>query len=209
MDEFLYLIGAVIIIAWSLWLFNIWQKRAGLVESSPFRFILLFLPATGFLFISISGWSSVPFLRIDIMGFIFYFSLIIITWLFQLLTLPLKSHTYKTVFIVSIIVYLAGSFTLVCFVYILKLHPMAGISISAFFRSFERIKGMEILWNLLNPETNTQDTFSIVNKLLITFCTYLPLTIVRMWYTNRKFKQLKREIDEIKMEMKKSTETES
>lgn len=209
MDELLYLIGALVIIAWSMWLFHIWQKRAGLTESSPFRFILLFLPATGFFLISISGWSSIIFLRIDIIGFVFYFFIIFITWLFQFLTLPLETQTYKNTFIISIIICQAGSFAVVCFVYILKFYPIAGISISAFFRSFEGIKGLEIIWYLVNPETNKQDTFNLANKLLITLCTYLPLTLVRMWYTNRKFKQLKQEIDEIKNEIKKDSEIET
>ncbi|MBN2534156.1 MAG: hypothetical protein JXB88_14800 [Spirochaetales bacterium] len=203
MDDILYLIAALIVIAWSLWLFIIWQKKAGLVESSPFRFILLFLPATGFFLISISGWSSISFLRMDIMGFVFYFFLIVLTWLFQFLTIPIESHLYKKIFLISIIISQAGSLIIVCFVYFLKLYPMAGISISAFFKLFEHTKGLKILWYLLNPETNKQDTFDLVNKLLITFCTYLPLTIVRMWYTSRKFKQLKHEIDELKQKIEK------
>jgi hypothetical protein len=75
---------------------------------------------------------------------------------------------------------------------------MAGISFFAFFKSFEDSKSLELFWHLLNPETNKQDTVSAINKLLIALCSYLPLTLVRMLYTNRKFKVLKREIDEIK-----------
>jgi hypothetical protein len=197
MDEIIYIIGAVISVAWSLWLYTIWEKT-GFSESSPFRFALLFFPATTFLLISISGWSSVFFLRIDMLGLLLFFLLIIGSWLFQFITLPLTPALYKKLYRISLIINLAGSIMIALFVYVVKLYPMAGISLFSFFKSFENIKSLELFWHLLNPETNTQDTFSAMNKLLIALCSYLPLTLVRIWYTNRKFKVLKREIDEIK-----------
>ncbi|MBN2443621.1 MAG: hypothetical protein JXJ04_19835 [Spirochaetales bacterium] len=204
MDEVIYFIGAIISVGWSLWLFTMWEK-AGYGESSPVRFLLLFFPATCFLLISMSGWSSVFFLRLDILGLVLYFLFIILTWLCQFLTLPLHPDLYKKIYIVSLIIYLAGSSGIVGLAYILKSYPMAGISLFAFFKSFENIKGLKIIWFILNPETNKQDTFSHMNKLIIAFFSYLPLTLVRMWYTNRKFRQLKREIDILKKEMKDSS----
>ncbi|MBN1699318.1 MAG: hypothetical protein JW881_17495 [Spirochaetales bacterium] len=203
METLSYLVSGIIAVAWSVWIFVIWQKRADLAESSPLRFILLFLPASFFLLISISGWSSVMFLRIDIIGLIIFIILVLLTWFIQFLTLPLENRWYRPVFIISLIVCIACSIGLVCFIYVLKLYPMTAISLSAFFRSLQHIDFLRFLWYVLNPETNKQDIYSIINKLVIAACAYLPLTIVRIWYTNKKFKQLKREIDLLKLEMER------
>lgn len=186
-----------------MWLFLVWVKKAGLKESSPLRFGLIFLPATYFLLIAFSGWAEVMFLRVDILGLIFFNLITLACWLVQGVTLFMPGKNYKMIYIISAglnqVLYLG----LVIFVYSLKSHPLTAVSISTFFESFQDVNFLKILWeglDVTNPQQNVSD---VINKVLIALGSYVPLTALRLWYTNKKFKQLRLEIDYLKNEFER------
>lgn len=194
----IYLICGLITTLWSIWLFILWQKKLKFSDTSLMRFLLLLVPVAFFIIIVFSDWSKVVFLRVDIAGLIGITGAALFFWLIQVCTINLHNQYYKPIYIITIAVNQVLNLLLVLFLFSLRSFPLLAVRISAFFESWKDINILKVLWEGLDPEKNEQSLFSLANKIFIALIIYFPLTAVRIWFTNRKFRQLKMEIDNLK-----------
>lgn len=198
MDIIIYAASSFIIVAWSIWVFLLWQKKTNFTDSSPIRFIILLLPESYILLIALSGWSNVFFLRFDVIGLSFISIITLLHGIVQAVSLPLCKRNYIKVYCITIITHNLLSIGIILFVYIIKNYPMIGITISAFLSSQESFKLLKDSWYGSTTNPYTEEIYRIITKIAITLCGYIPITLVRIWYTSYKFRQLKNEIDTLK-----------
>ena len=201
METLIYIISLVLTVSWSIWLFLVWTSKAGLDDTVYLRYFLLFLPALYFILVTASGWSQVVFLRVDILGLFFLDFILLLSFLIQVICIFLPQTSYRSLFIIVSICNQIVSILIVVTVYVLKLYPLIAFRLSTLLESLTRVDFLNGLWNLLDPETGIQNFMNVFNKVLIALFTYIPLTAVRMWYTSKKFRQLKEEIDNLNLRL--------
>lgn len=193
----IYFISGLITALWSFWLFIVWEKKAGLKDTSLLRFLLMLLPVSYYILITFSDWSSIIFLRVDIMGLVCISLAALFFWLIQLGTLFFRQEVYRQIFLITVMFNQAITLSLVVFTFVLKSYPLVAVRLSTFLESWQQVDLLKVLWEGLDPEKNQATMLDLFNKIIIALGIYIPMTAVRIWYTDRKFKQLKQEIDNL------------
>lgn len=202
METVLYLVTAVLAVAWSVYAYLSWSDRAHLAEYAGGGFFLIIGPSGYFLLLALAGWQRAPAIRLDLIGIVTYDGLILLCWLGLLLLRALRVGDPKRTFAGFLVTFNVLSILLVIGVYLVRFFPPLLIRLAGLASQGLRMDFFRFAWVGLNPETNERDLVSMANKVLIAMLTYIPISLVRSIFVNRQIsrqrRQMIQEIEELK-----------
>ncbi|GEM_PF-3528488 len=201
MELTVYIGTAVLTVFWSVWIHNLWSEKAGLREDSGIRFLMIILPSTIFLMITFSGWQGKFFFRIDLIGLLILDAVTIIVAVVMAIFLKVERRRKQMVFKVSLFFYFFLATVIVAGVYLLKAFPFLLVKFSQLVSEGKRIDLSATLWGILNPEKHENDLNRAVDKLFIALLTYVPISVVRFFYSRKQFKRINEELEKMKEEI--------
>jgi len=198
----LYFITMIIVVGWSLFLYRTWEHPLYLGEDNILRFALMVAPSTFFLITLFSAYPRVNPLPLDIFGMIFQIVLIALLYItFLILTWRRGAKQYKNSYILITLLYMGLSLGVIILLYSVRFFPPLLIPFMYLWEEAQQIDLIQLLWARLSPQNDTLQTDFLINKALIAFISYVPITLVRMAYTAHTQKRLKNQINQLQQEM--------
>lgn len=194
METILYVVTAVLAIAWSVYTYIRWSERERREEYVVGRFIHMIGPSGYFLLLVLAGWSRNQALRLDLIGLAVYDALIVICWLGLLASRWLHRGQPGRGMLGFLAAYHALSIALVTAVYLLRLFPPLWMPIASWVDQVVRLEFFRFAWQALNPETHQQDVASIANRVLIALLSYIPISLLRSILVSRQIARQRREM---------------
>lgn len=194
MDEILFIISTLITIIWSVWLYTAWENRAGLPESSSVRLFILIGPSVYVFLLAVSSWVKSVSIRLDILGLmgLTIVSLLCAAVLFVLMK---TMATERKAYVAAVSAYNGAAVLIIAAIYLVRFYPPLLIRLAAFLRQVEQFEITSMGWMALNPENHEQDLVSLINKIVIAFCSYIPISVLRMLYMSRQRKRMQRDLE--------------
>jgi hypothetical protein len=175
-----------------------WSEKAGLPDDSGMRFFYIIAPSSFLLIIILSGWEHAVSIRLDIIGLLFLSGTTVLSALTLTILLYLLRVHPKTSYLSALAIYTILSILTAGGVHLIKLYPPLLIRLTGFLQTLSKLDFFSFAWVGLDSGTQQQDVVGMLNKIIIAFFTYLPVTLVRFIYISRKQRELKRQLDGLK-----------
>jgi hypothetical protein len=194
METILYVITALLAIAWSVYTYIRWSDRERRGEYVVGRFIHIIGPSGYFLLLVLAGWSRSLALRLDLISLAIYDALIVVCWLGLLLAHWLGRAEPRRTLFSFLVTYHVLSTLLVLGVCLLRLFPPLLIPIASWISQVLRMEFFRFAWKAVNPEARQQDVASMANRVLIALLSYIPISLFRSILVNRQIARQRREM---------------
>ena len=198
MEIIVYLVTAIITIAWSVWVYIFWEEGAMLPEDAGMRFILIVTPSTFFLLTVLIGMVPSDLFRLDLMGLVSLDVLITIAAIILFISLRFKSADRKTLFVTIVSLYNIGAVLVLASIYTLGKLPSLQVRLLDFVRQWQEIDILSLNWAGVEAGAEEPSLVNILNKVLIAIFSYIPITVIRFIYIKRQNKKLSRELDDLR-----------
>lgn len=203
METILYVITALLAIAWSVYTYILWSERERRGEYVVGRFIHIIGPSGYFLLLVLAGWSRSLTLRLDLISLAIYDALIVVCWVGLLLAQWLRRADARRALLGFLVTYHVLSILLVLGVYLLRLFPPLLIPIASWINQVLRLEFFRFAWMAVNPETHQQDVGFMANRVLIALLSYIPISLIRSILVNRQIARQRREMHRELEDLKK------
>jgi hypothetical protein len=194
METILYVVTALLAIAWSVYTYIRWSERERRGEYVVGRFFHIIGPSGYFLLLVLAGWSRSQVLRLDLIGLAVYDALIVVCWLGLLLTHWLRRAEARRTLLGFLVTYHVLSIALVLGLVLVRVFPPLLIPISSWVNEVLRMQFFRFAWMAVNPETHQQDVASMANRVLIALLSYIPISLIRSILVNRQIARQRREM---------------
>jgi hypothetical protein len=202
METILYVVTALLAIAWSVYTYIRWSERERRGEYVVGRFFHMVGPSGYFLLLVLAGWSRSQALRLDLIGLAVYDALIVVCWLGLLLAQWLRRSEARRSLVGFLVTYHVLSIALVLGIVLVRLFPPLLIPITSLVSQLLRKEFFRFAWVAVNPETHQQDLASMANRVLIALLSYIPISLFRSILVNRQIarqrREMYRELEELK-----------
>ncbi|MBN2509350.1 MAG: hypothetical protein JXB03_03700 [Spirochaetales bacterium] len=196
MELGIYLLTAILCIAWSIKMYNDWYFSAHFDEGDLRRVVLLVVPGSVFILSLLLTWAISDTFRLDILTLLFYDAVIIISVLTNFIAK--KALGKKRGYITGVVVFLVLSAVVLACVFLIRQFPLLLMKITFYLSQIGNVAVLESFLFSFEPESETEAMVSLLNKVVIAFFSYLPITIVRFLYFRRSQQRLRNEIQELR-----------
>ncbi len=198
METAIYIVSVAITIIWSVWIYTMWSEKAGLPDDSGLRFFYIIAPSSFFLIIILAGWEHAVSIRLDVIGLLLLSGTTVLSTLSLAVALFVLRLHFRKSYLFALSLYTILSILTAGGVHLIKLYPPLLIRLTGFLNTLSRLNFFSFAWVGLDSGTQQQDVVGMLNKIIIAFFTYLPVTLVRFIYISRKQRELKRQLDGLK-----------
>lgn len=192
----LYIVTAVLTVVWSVWTYLWWEEKAGLSEETAFRFLLIVAPSSYFLLVVISGWYTVPTLRLDLATLVLLDATTVLCSGFLAVLGNVGRINHRRLYIDVLVAYNLVSIILVGAVYLVRYSPVLTARLSAIASQMTRIDFFSFAW--VGAQTGQPDLLGILNKLFIALLSYIPVSVIRFTGQVRRRRRMERDIESLK-----------
>ena len=196
MELGIYLLTTGLCIAWSIKMYNDWFFSAHFDEGDARRVLLLVVPGSFFLLSLLFTWAVSETFRLDILVLIIYDAIIVVSFITEAIAKKLtgKKRGYQ----IGLLVFSLLSIILIICAFLIRRFPLVLMKITFYLNQIGSFTVIEKVLFSFEPESETEAMVSLVNKAVIAFFSYLPVTIIRFLYFRRSQKRLKEEIKELR-----------
>lgn len=201
MESGLLVVSAGLTIGWSLYIYNKAQLMLKDPRTSLIRFLILLAPSSFLLLVLFSGWQAVEYIRLDIVGLLFLDLFMVLGFCADIAGRLLKKEKQKLVFLTVFWVNFGLSVLLVLFIYVIRLFPPLLIKVVSVLKEVRTFNLMAFAWNILDPESSKDDVTNFVTRILIAVIAYIPVSLLRFLYVNRKLKRLEDDLGILKQRL--------
>ncbi len=208
METYIYIVTALLTIVWSVWIYTLWGVKVKLREDSGYRFLLMILPSSFFLVIVFAGFKPSLFIRLDLIGLVFYDLSTIVSGVLILFGVYLFRGNTRKWYVFGVVFQILFSLGVVIVLLALRFFPPLLIKFSQIASEVKSVNLFAMLWGFLNPERHERDLYDFINKILIALFSYIPISIARFFYNRRKLNQILNEFDRVKRELGRLSEIE-
>ena len=196
MELGIYILTTVLCIAWSIKMYNDWFFSAHFDEGDVRRVFLLILPGSFFLLSLLFTWAVSETFRLDILVLIIYDIIILISFIAE--SIGKKVAGKKRGYQIGLLTFTVLSMVMILCSFLVRRFPLVLMKITFYLNQIGSFTLIEKVLFSFEPESDTEAMVSLLNKAVIAFFSYLPVTIIRFIYFRRSQKRLKNEIKELR-----------
>ena len=198
METGIYVGAVALTVVWSVYLHTTWSTRAKLTEDAGGRFFLIVGPSSYLLATVLSGWQEITEMRLDLIGLVLLSGIILLTWLVLLIYFAAR-HTDDTQgYKIMLVLYNTASILVVAGCWSLRLIPPFREAVMGIVEESRTIDFFSFAWVALDTRSREQDLSSMLNRILIALLSYVPISLIRIAYGNRKRKRIVQDVDALR-----------
>jgi hypothetical protein len=198
METGIYVGAVALTVVWSVYLHTTWSTRAKLTEEAGGRFFLIVGPSSYLLATVLSGWQEITEMRLDLVGLVLLGAIIILTWLVLLIYFAAR-HTDDTQgYKIMLVLYNVTSILVVAACWSLRLIPPFREWVMGLVEESRSIDLFSFAWVAMDTEGREPNLTSMLNRILIALLSYVPISLIRIAYGNRKRKRIVQEVDALR-----------